>query len=85
MPIPSLAPIALYTIGPFEVVGPVGESGDPFPELHAADKISSGQATTTRKGCFIPLCIGPVQELRPDHDDEPRPAVDTLLPSVDAE
>src|SRR5688500_9622839 len=53
-------------MGPFEVVGPVGESGEPFPELHAADKISSGQATTARKRCFIPLCIGPVQELRPD-------------------
>ena len=81
-PMPSLAPIALYTIGPF-AVGPVGES-DPFPELHATDKTSSGQTAAVRKRCFIPLCIGPVQEFRRSHDDESRPALDALLPSVDA-
>src|SRR5688500_15466140 len=48
MPTPSLAPTALYTMGPFEVVGPVGESGDPFPELHAALDKSMTANTTVR-------------------------------------
>ena len=106
MPTPSLAPIALYTIGPFEVVGPVGES-DPFPELHATLETSRATGTIVRIRCFmrslIYICVfcGPgvfcgrscariaprpcSTDYTDKADDKSREALDTLLPSVDAE
>ena len=105
-------------MGPFEAVGPVGES-DPFPELHAALETSVAANTTVRIRPvfqFTDICafcrspstrrpaIGLARRLaqglrlckncaptllHTDYtdkaDDKSREALDTLLPSVDAE